>query len=503
MAKETTAFKTGMTVLRGGNVPAYTLEYLTPGRRKKVGEFETIVIPRIEIGRAANCTIQYGDDYETVSRKHASIERRGNEYYLVHLSKTNPTLLNGIAVQTEAVLKNGDEIQLSMEGPKLRFNATATGTANMGFTRKIGLVTQQAIKPYRTMVFILLALILVIGGTSAGFIYYEHKKLIETQELLAESELRRQEESIKMAQQFEQQSAVTSKQIESLINSNTNNIEVIRNLKQQLDTIKSVEREIQPSGTVFYDQFKEKVYFLDVVEIIIRMPDGSTASVPKRWTGTAFLTSDGKLVTARHCIQAWRYSDDEVSMVINFAECNGGAVYVKYRATSIDNWFEFNYKDVVFDDSNDKKYSEKIEIVSGRKKETAEIVFKFASGWSNDWAYYQTDRTSNIEYDKALSTQLKAGERVYVLGFSLGKGGPQEGTVSPLYSESSIGQKGLTNEGMITITSRSFEQGNSGGPAFIKAGDKFKVVGIVSRGDFDATGSFATIAYLCPIANIR
>jgi hypothetical protein len=51
MAKETTAFKTGMTVLRGGNVPAYTLEYLTPGKRKKAGEFETIVIPYIELGR--------------------------------------------------------------------------------------------------------------------------------------------------------------------------------------------------------------------------------------------------------------------------------------------------------------------------------------------------------------------------------------------------------------------------------------------------------------------
>ena len=111
--------------------------------------------------------------------------------------------------------------------------------------------------------------------------------------------------------------------------------------------------------------------------------------------------------------------------------------------------------------------------------------------------------TSNIEYDKELSMNLKAGERIYVLGFSLGKGGPSEGKINPLYSESSVGQQGLSSEGLITITSRSFEQGNSGGPAFVKVGDKFKVVGIVSRGEFDATNSFATIAYVCPINNIN
>ena len=51
MAKETTAFKTGMTVLRGGNVPAYTLEYLSPGKRKQIGDFVTIVVPYAEMGR--------------------------------------------------------------------------------------------------------------------------------------------------------------------------------------------------------------------------------------------------------------------------------------------------------------------------------------------------------------------------------------------------------------------------------------------------------------------
>lgn len=503
MAKETTAFKTGMTVLRGGNVPAYTLEYLTPGKRKKAGEFETIVIPHVEMGRSATCTIQYGDDNPTVSRKHAAIERRGNEYYLIHLSQSNPTLLNGIVIPKEVLLKNGDEIQLSMEGPKLRFNSTSTGTANMGFTRKIGLVTKQAIKPYRTLVFTLLALIIIMGCTAGWFIYDQNQKVIILDKALADAEFQRRQDSLKLTQSFAKQVAATSKELEKVINSNAQNIELIKQLKTKLDTITSAPVAIQPNGTAFYDQYKKNIYFLEVVEIIARMPDGSSEVIPIGWTGTAFLCSDGKLVTARHCIQGWRYGTSDLEMVINYAECNGGEVFAKFRATSIDDSFDFEYSDVVLDDKSDITYSDTIEAVSGKKIQYVEIFFKSYSDWGHDWAYIQTDKTSNIEYDRDLSTRQNAGEKVYILGYSLGKGGPKEGKVNPFYCESTIGQEGLSSDGMITITSRSFEQGNSGGPAFVKAGDSFKVIGIVSKGEYDATNSFATIAYICPIANIK
>lgn len=506
MAKETTALKTGMTVLRGGNVPAYTLEYLTPGRRKKTGDFETILMPYAEIGRADTCNIQYGDDYQTVSRKHAAIERRGNEYFLIHLSQTNPTLLNGVSIVKEALIKNGDEIQLSMEGPRLRFNVTPTGTANMGFTRKIGLVTKQAIKPYRTLVFSLLALIIIIAGTGGWFIYHQSKKVVKLSDDLQKSEDRRVQDSMRLAiqaEQFVKQTKLTSRELESVMKSNNKNIEVIKTLNAKVGELESRKTEIQPGGTAFYEQFRESVYFLEVVEILVSMPDGSSQKVNMRWTGTAFLCSDGKLLTARHCIQGWRYSNDEISQVLNYAELNGGKVFVKFRATAINNWFEFDYNNVVLDDSKDKTVTQTIEPLKGRKKEKLKIYFKYANDWSHDWAYYQSDKTSNIEYDKELSTKQKAGEKVYILGFSLGKGGPSEGKVNPLFSESSIGQEGISSSGLITLTSRSFEQGNSGGPAFIQTGDKFKVIGIVSRGEFDATGSFATIAYIVPIANIK
>jgi len=502
MAKETSAFKTGMTVLRGGNVPAYTLEYLSPGRSKKTGEFETIVIPRIEIGRTTSCTVQFGDDYPTVSRKHAAIERRGNDYILIHISQTNPTLLNGVPVEKESMIKNGDEIQLSMEGPKLRFNVTPTGTANMGFTRKIGLVTRQAIKPYRTLVLSLLVLIIVIGGVGGWIIYHQNKKVMILQDSLQEVEERRIQDSIKLAEQFEKQTESTARQLEVLLNSNTKNIALINQLNKKIDEMEPLEIIIQPSGITFYEQFRENIYFLEVIEIIVSMPDGTSQKVNMRWTGTAFLCSDGKLVTARHCIQGWRYSQDEVSQVLNFAELNGGKLFIKFRATASNNWFEFDYSKVILDESNDKTLTQTIELVRGRRKEKHNIYFKYAHDWSSDWAYFQTDNTSNIEIDTDLSTGLKAGQRVYILGFSLGKGGPEEGKVNPLFSESNIGQEGISSSGLITITSRSFEQGNSGGPAFVQSGDQYKVIGVVSKGEFDATGSFATIAYIVPIINI-
>ena len=502
MAKETTAFKTGMTVLRGGNVAAYTLEYLSPGRRKKIGAFETVLMPFAEIGRAGSCIVQFGDDYPTVSRKHAAIERRGNDYFLIHLSQTNPTLLNGVPVEKESVIKNGDEIQLSMEGPKLRFNATPTGTANMGFTRKIGLVTKQAIKPYRTLVLSLLVLITVIGGVGGWVIYHQNKKVLILQSDLQKAEERRVQDSIKLAEQFEKQTEATASKLEVLLNSNAQNIALINQLNKKIDDLEPREIIIQPSGITFYEQFRENIYFLEVIEIIVSMPDGTSQKVNMRWTGTAFLCSDGKLVTARHCIQGWRYSQDEISQVLNFAELNGGKLFIRFRATAINNWFEFDYSKVILDDSNDKTLTQSIELVRGRRKEKHNIYFKYAHDWSSDWAYFQTDKTSIVENDTDLSTRLKAGQKVYILGFSLGKGGPTEGKVNPLFSESSIGQDGISSSGLITITSRSFEQGNSGGPVFVQVGDGFKVIGIVSKGEFDATGSFATIAYIVPIANI-
>jgi pSer/pThr/pTyr-binding forkhead associated (FHA) protein len=73
------------------------------------------------IGRALECDVVIGD--ASVSRRHAAIERRGDGWALISLSRDNPTLLNGQAVPPGgAVLKREDVITLGLQ-VKLVFEA--------------------------------------------------------------------------------------------------------------------------------------------------------------------------------------------------------------------------------------------------------------------------------------------------------------------------------------------------------------------------------------------
>lgn len=505
MAKSTQAFKTGMTVLRGGNVPAYTLEYLNPGKRRKTGEFETIVLPYIEIGRAGNCHVQYGDDFSTVSRIHAAIERRGNEYVLIQMSGTNPTLLNEQTITDEAPLKNGDEIQFSMEGPKLRFNATATGTSNMGFTKKISLVTRQAIKPYRRMVFILLVIILIVGGVGGWFLHKQNQELIIVNSELEQSEQRRVQDSIQAAEEF----SARSKEIATVMARNKELSTVIKGQSERLDNqseqIESLVKNINApaAGNVLYDEFKNAVYFLELLSLEVVFPNGSYQKMNTSWTGTAFLCSDGKLITARSCIQNWRYFRDGTSQYTNFAELNQGQVMARFRATSSDNWFEFKYSDVVLDDSSDESVVKKEVTGRGKKKEEHTITFKYADEAMSDWAYFQTDETSNIEFDGVLSGKLPAGEELYLLSFTTDTDSHEKGEIDPIYSNTTVVQEGVSGSGLISISDKSFESDISGAPVFIKTGNRFKCIGLVPGARTDALRGPYLVEGIVPIGNIN
>jgi pSer/pThr/pTyr-binding forkhead associated (FHA) protein len=502
MAKPTQALRTGMTILRGGNVPAYTLEYLSPARRKKAGEYETIVVPYIEIGRANNCNIQFGEDSPTVSRRHAAIERRESNFFLIQLSQTNPTLVNGQPIGKEIPLNNGDEIQLSMEGPKLRFNVTPTGTASMGYTQKIGMMTRQALRPYKNLVMTLLFLLIAVGAVGAFFIYKGIQQNKGLQVEIDKAESLRVQDSIKYAEILKRSQDVITQQTNDNFNLQNTVLGVTNELDRLKRTIDTTDNVVYTKKEAYKD-LKDYIYFLEVVEISVRFPNGELRNVNSGWTGTAFLCEDGKLITARHCIQGWRFSGDEASTLINFAELNGGTVGVKFRARSSKDEIVFDYSDVVLDDSEDLVLTGETVI---NKKETQTYNLKFANSYTSDWAYYQTNKVSNIHYDKALSMSLEAGEDLMVLGFSLGKGGPEEGEVKPLFSESSVAQEGVSKDGIITVTNRNFESGNSGGPVFVfdpQTDTKVICIGIISFGNFDTRGGFSSIGGIVPIANIK
>ncbi len=169
----------GAKVLGGKEVPNYTLLFLDPTKNKKKGDYQTIVIPYVEIGRHGNCVVQYGDEHNAIHRKHAAILWDKGEVVIKHLG-TNPLLVNGqqIATGGQKILQNADEIQLSQNGPRIRFNATATKTSTMGVTQRMGLVLDQALKPYKTAVMGLSALLLSLVAFS-GYQYFDFQRQVE------------------------------------------------------------------------------------------------------------------------------------------------------------------------------------------------------------------------------------------------------------------------------------------------------------------------------------
>lgn len=491
MAKSTQVLKTSMTILTGGNVPAYTLEYLSPSKNKKVGDFETIVLPYIELGRSGTCTIQYGEDRPTVSRKHAAIERRNNDYFLLQLSTTNPSLINGEPIDEESQLSNGDEIQLSMEGPKLRFNVTPAGTSNIGFTRKMNLVISQASKPYKRALFSLAIIFFLVCLAGAWFIYSQQRQIKIIEATNEELKIKREQDSLAFLQEMNRNKTILA----DLKQGNRKYLDEINKLNTQITLLAEKPKF---KDTEIYQNVEKNIYFLQTEEIKLIFPNRSSGNINKKWIGTAFLCDDGKLITARHCIQAWRFSDNDTLGYINYCENNGGEVIIKYKAISDTDTIEFFYNDVIMDEAD-------IIIPYMQDNRSAGNIKRAPSrDFKTDWAYVKTTKSaiSNIHYDKKLSTSLDAGEQLYIFGYSLALSGSDKNNVKSLFSESKVAQSGVSADGVITITDRNYEPGSSGGPVFVLHNDSIKCVGIISFSMFHR-GEKTSIGGIVPIDNIK
>ncbi|MGE3314355.1 MAG: FHA domain-containing protein [Planctomycetaceae bacterium] len=75
----------------------------------------------IRLGRDSACEIAVDPNaFPKVSRIHAQIEPGADGFLLVHLSRSNSTLLNGMEIGTTSRLKCGDTIQLGYTGPSFQ-----------------------------------------------------------------------------------------------------------------------------------------------------------------------------------------------------------------------------------------------------------------------------------------------------------------------------------------------------------------------------------------------
>ena len=86
---------------------------LPDGRRVAVGE------DPVTVGRLPECDVVLSDP--NVSRRHAEVRRRGNDFIVVDLGSTNGTRVNGAGVR-ERRLEDGDEVTFG--STQVRFEAS-------------------------------------------------------------------------------------------------------------------------------------------------------------------------------------------------------------------------------------------------------------------------------------------------------------------------------------------------------------------------------------------
>lgn len=479
MAQSTQTYKRSLSgsvgaglnsIFGNGGKTYYVLEHKVSSKYHKAGEAQEIIVDQIELGRDSKCAVQFDESFKTVSRQHAAIVRDGQNWKLIQLSHTNKTFLNGHAVEKEWYLQNGDEIQLSVNGPKLGFiipSGNKSTVGSIGFSRRLSLFRQQALRPYKTAMSVMASLIilLICGGIGMGIFY--NKKLSNMDDLLGRYR--------------DNMSGIVAQ-----------NEELARMLAQQDSINKAMERRYKdlqkkqaaasPHIAAMIDNVKSDVFYIETVEYVT---DGKSLSDPIGGsTGTGFLLEDGRFVTARHCVQTWRCpSSLEQALAYGYIASQG------WRMTTIITAYGPNGKQFEFSDTNFKMNDSQDEKVKVKDDEGHAFTIDVLSASATDWAYATTDihhnqlRKGKIKCDQNISSRLHAGTEVHVLGFPEGigyKDGSNNKAAEAIYNSMKVARDGLNGNGMIMM-SQGVAHGNSGGPLFIVENGSLYAIGIVSQ----------------------
>ncbi len=395
----------------------YTIEYKDDTRFHKRGEQQRIIVDEAFIGRDAKCQIRFDDSFPTVSREHAVIVREGENWKLVHHSQTNSTFVNGMEVTTEQMLQNGDEIQISENGPRLVFITSDTAYVNnIGVAERLNMFGQQSLRPYKiALICISVAFLLAIAGLVTYLV---------------------------------------------MANSGPN----IDKLEDDVYCVRMTEFTLTSPGVndgepftfVFEDNdFKEP-------------------------SATGFMTSDNRFITARHVIEPWFYENcwdnfngnNPFCYVNMILTCLGGKVNATFEAdskngkhltfkTSDCTVSEYEYEEVPVDDKSGMYGDVKIRRILS----------------NDDYAYVRRDVSSNLQVNNELSEKLKMGAKLDILGFPSSLGA-KKNNIQPQYRSVITSNNGLL-DGKI-VTNNAMDYGSSGSPVFSRRFGKYYVVGIVS-----------------------
>lgn len=513
MAGETVQYKrtvkgsvgAGMGALfNGSGRQFFILQHKDSSRYHQAGESQKIIIDQIELGRAKECQIRYDDEtWPIVSRRHAAIEKDATGWKIVPLSQTNSTLVNGKVVNTAWYLQNGDEIQLSIGGPRLGFIVPAGNqslVSSIKLTERLNLFREQALRPYKTAIGVLCSVLVLACCVGGYFIWDANDQLkaerIARQNLVAD--IAKQRETDSLARIKDQQKADSLQKVADNLLARMRNDELFK------ERIAAAKKDV----------------FAVVTEVMIQLGD-ETYSMTS--LGTGFLLSDGRFVTARHCVQPWMYDTGAGMRAYALSKMfEDVKITSTVTAYSTSEKFTFSSNDFVCDTSYDITFPFSLDI-AGR---TIQLEGHSASPLRNsegqqlgsdkmygsDWAYTtKTSRRGSLSYDSRLSSNMKAGQAVHVLGFPAGLGfGDGKTMVEPIYNQMYVSRDGL-NDSRCIMVSEGVAHGNSGGPVFAYVNGQLSVVGIVSRkeiatqmvGTFGVQQQQQQYDQLVPMSNLK
>ena len=486
------------SVFNPGGRKYYILEHKVSTRYHRAGENQEIIIDQIELGRNSHCQVRFDESFGTVSRRHAAIVRDGDNWKLVQISQTNTTLLNGRPIKNEWYLQNGDEIQLAVNGPKLSFivpSGKKSTVGSIGLTRRLSLFRQQALRPYKNAIAVLSCLLLLLAMGGGYKLYDLHNENLKLDAAIAES-------------QKEQQRLAAAN--DSIAKEVVEKGQIISDMQRQMAQFEkgvsgrvakaSSSARVKSTNNSELKACDANVFYIQALGFEVALPSGEKYEIEcgsgnnklPGWSGTGFLLSDGRFVTARHVVEAWYYpqhgnSVDEKMLMLNAIANNGGTVVAYFGAVSSSGTkFTFKSSQCRVNRSNDEEY---------HTENGDRLVIASASGL--DFATVNTGRNGGLPFDSQASTQLERGTKLTVLGFPLGLGANSMNDINPIYGSGIVAADGLQN-GVIVTTDTNFEQGNSGGPVFYNAPDgQLTVIGVVSAYAGRSTG------FIVPIAAIR
>ena len=457
----------------------FILNHRDNSKYHKAGESQKIIIDQIELGRDSNCQVRFDDEnFKTVSRRHAAIVKDGERWKLVHLSTTNSTLVNGVPVTTEKYLENGDEIQLSIGGPRMGFIVPVgkqSLVSSIKMTERLELFRKQALRPYKNAI-ACLAVLLVLGGSFGTYKILDLDE--QNKQLIADFDKYKKDTDSTMVANEKAMAEMQNKYTIAL-----------KKIKPEISTlIPKVENDVCRILVNYVATVNGKKYSLGAC------------------TGTAFLLNDGKLVTARHCVSE-RYNPT-LAWNIEDAKATYGATVQKEVVVYTPKGDSFTISGDLF--VVDDRYD--VEVSYPRLKNGEPVFYNIKVAfplndtkieqplWGTDWAYAKLEgRKGSIVANYPLSKNLKAGTEVHMLGFPKDSGfedGKQR--VEAIYHKMSVSRDGLNDANCIMVSSGA-DHGNSGGPVFALVGNQLQVVGIVSRGDLKSEH----YNHLVPLSNIK